>query len=220
MGLTNESQGGGNWLTVIKGEITKRVPGGTEGAVERTTKGGKLVHELKYNALEGTLKRIDVSSGEYGDQWIFVIDDGNTEYFLAVPYSSGPANGFLFRLPNLKLENPLKVKTYWIQGEDDKWRQFLALEQAGQKVLPYFTKEEKHGLPDLKEVTISGQKHLDDTDRLNFLREMVDKKVNPKLKELYPIDHVEEEPEVEGVPEEAPRDPGPGLEDDINQLPF
>jgi hypothetical protein len=54
---------------------------------------------------------------------------------------------------------------------------------------------EKHGLPDLKEVTISNKKHLDDTERLAFLRKMVDEKVNPKLAELYPIDHVESEPE-------------------------
>jgi hypothetical protein len=213
MGLTSESQGGGNWLTILGGEITKRVPAGTEGAVPRTIqKTGRLVHELKYNALEGTLKRINVSSTEYGDQWIFVIDDGNSEYLLAMPYSSGTANGFLFRLPNLNLEAPLKVRSYYIEGEDSKWRQFIGIEQAGEKVLPYFTKEEKHGLPDLKEVTISNKKHLDDTERLAFLRKMVDEKVNPKLAELYPIDHVESEPE------EAPgdEDPGPGVDD----LPF
>ena len=212
MGLTNESQGGGNWLTVFRGEIVKRVPAGTEGAEERTNKNGKVVHELKFNALEGTLKRIDVSSGEYGDQWIFVIDDGTNEYFLAVPYSSGPANGFLFRLPNLNLERLLKVKTYYIEGEDGKWRQFLSLEQEGQKVLPFFTKEEKHGLPDLKEVMLSGQKHLDDTGRLVFLRKMVDEKVNPKLKELHPVDHIEKESETI---EETPADTDP-----IDDLPF
>jgi hypothetical protein len=211
MGLINESSGGGSWLTINAGEITRRVPAGTEGAVSRTIKKtGKLVHELRYNALEGTLKRINVSSSEYGEQWVFVIDDGREEYNLAMPYSSGTANGFLFRLPNLNLEAPLKVKSYYIEGEDGKWRQFIGIEQAGEKVLPYFTKEEKHGLPDLKEVTISKKKHLDDTDRLEFLRRMVDEKVNPKLAELYPIDHVEET-----IPEDAPGDI-----EDVNDLPF
>ena len=217
MGLTNESQGGGNWLTVFRGEIVKRVPVGTEGAVERSNKNGKIVHELKFNALEGSLKRIDVTSGEYGDQWVFVIDDGTNEYFLAMPYSSGPANGFLFRLPNLNLERPLKVNTYYIEGDDAKWRQFLSLAQEGQKILPYFTKEEKHGLPDLKELIISNQKHLDDTARLAFLRKMVDEKVNPKLRGLYPVDHTEEPRDEIGIPEEAP--PPPTLED-VSDLPF
>ena len=216
MGLTNESQGGGNWLTVFRGEIVKRVPAGTEGAEERTNKNGKVVYELKFNALEGTLRRIDVTTGEYGDQWIFVIADGAVEYSLAVPYSSGPANGFLYRLMNVNLERPLKVNTYYIQGDDDKWRQFLALSQEGQKVVPFFTKEEKHGLPDLKEVMISGKKHLDDTARLAFLRKMVDEKITPKLEKLYPIDHVETE--TEEVSEEAPSgDPWP---QEVDDLPF
>jgi hypothetical protein len=204
MGLSNESQGGGNWLSVYKGEIVKRVPAGTENAVERTTKHGKVVYELKYNALEGMLKKIVTSESEYGKQWIFVIDDGINEFNLAVPYSSGPANGFLFRLPTVDLSMLIKVKTYYIQGDDDKWRQFLSLEQAGQKIAPYFTKEEKHGLPDLIEVMISGQKRLDDTDRLEFLQRMVDEKINPKLATLHPIDHVEaEEEDTQPAPEEV-----------------
>ena len=71
MGLTNESQGGGNWLSVFQGEIVKRVPSGTENAVSRTNKNGKIVYELHYNALEGTLKKIFISEEKvegYGDQ--------------------------------------------------------------------------------------------------------------------------------------------------------
>lgn len=213
MGLGNESQGGGNWLTIIKGEIVRRVPPGTTNAVERTTKGGKLVHELRYNTLEGTLKRIDVSSGEYGDQWVFVIDDGKQEYFLALPYSSGTANGFLFRLPNINFEAPLKINTYYIQDKDDpnKWRQALTLSQGGVKLERYFTKEEPHRLPDMEKVLVRGQEEWDNSKRLDFLRKMVDEKVNPKLKDLYPIDNVGKEEEVPAPVDES---------DDIDDLPF
>ena len=213
MGLANESGSGGNWLSVIRGEISKRVPEGTEGAVERTTKQGKKVWELKYNALEGTLTHIGVYEGEYGNQWIFNIADKNTEYMLRLPYSSGVANGFLFRLPNVKLEQPIKIKTYYIEGDDKISRQFLSIVQNGEKVLPYWTREEPKELPLLEEVTVSGKKMLDDSKRLAYLRTLVDKKINPKLKELYP---------VETYDKKEPDEPEPASksEEEFDDLPF
>jgi hypothetical protein len=210
MGLSNESGGGGNWLIVLKGEITKRVPEGTEGAVERTTRGGKKVWELKYNALEGTLTKIEVYDGDYGSQWIFTISDSSNDYKLVMPYSSGVANGFLFRLPNVNLERPVKINTYWIEGEDGKSRQFLSIHQDGIKIAPYWTKEDLKNLPPLETIEAKGQKILDDTKRLKYLRKMVDEKINPKLKELYPIDNTEQE-EPEPVEQK---------EEDFNDLPF
>ena len=213
MGLTNESQGGGNWLSVIKGEISKKVPQGTEGAVERTNKNGVVVYEMKYNALEGTLKRIGVFEGEYGDQWIFVIDDGTEEYNLALPYSSGTANGFLYRLPNTDLKSPLKIKTFYIEGEDGISRQFLGVYQGGGKVEPLYTKEEPNGLPPMVKVKRKGKEEWDDSDRLLFLQKLVDDEINPQLADLYPVDHVETE---EAVPVEEEQPP-PHEESD---LPF
>ena len=215
MGLTNESQGSGNWLTITYGEICKTVSSGTPGAVERTNKNGKVVHELKYNALEGTLKKIFVSPAkkeEYEDQWVFVIDDGSEEYCVALNYDSGLACAILFRVPNMNLERPMKLISYNIEktkGSGD-FRPFIAIHQDGQKIEPYFTKDEKHGLPEWKVVMIGNKKHYDRSEMLAFLKKMVDEKVNPKLAKLYPVDHVEEEPE------EAPSDPGPGVDD----LPF
>ena len=218
MGLANESSGGGNWLTVIRGEISKRVTEGTEGAVERTTKMGKKVWELKYNALEGTLTNIGVYEGDYGNQWIFTIADSHNEYKLTLPYSSGVANGFLFRLPNINLEKPLKIKTYYIEGDDGIHRQFLSVLQDNEKILPYWTKDEPKELPPLGKVEVSGKKILDDSKRLAYLRAIVDKKVNPKLKELYPIDNVVEvEPKEEHTKEP---EPATNSEDEFNDLPF
>ena len=210
MGLLNESDGGGNFLQVLYGNIVRKVPAGTEGAEQRTNKNGKVVHELKYNALEGVLKKIWVyESTDYQDSWVFVLDDGKQEYNLTVPYSSSYANGILGRLPNVNFERPIKVKSYYIEGEDGKQRGYLTIHQDGEKVQPYFTKEEPHGLPPMEEVIISGKKRWDDTARLEFLRKMVDEKVNPKLAELYPVDNVEEEVLIEDKEEEG-----------VDDLPF
>ena len=215
MGLTNESQGGGNWLSVIAGEISKKVPQGTEGAKERTNKNGEVVYELKYNALEGTLKRIGIFEGEFGDQWIFVIDDGDEQYNLALPYSSGTANGFLYRLPNLDLASPLKVKTFYIEGKEDGiYRQYLGLYQGGEKVLSNYTKEEPNGLPPMVKVKRKGKDEWDDSDRLEFLQKLVDDEINPQLANLYPVDQVETKEEVP-VEEEQPPMP-----DESDDLPF
>jgi len=213
MGLTNESQSGGNWLSIIKGEISKKVPQGTEGAKERTNKNGEVVYEMKYNALEGTLKRIGVFEGEYGDQWIFVIDDGTEEYNLALPYSSGTANGFLYRLPNINLEIPLKIKTFYIEGKDDGiWRQYLGVYQNG-KVESAYTKEEPNGLPPMVKVKRKGKEEWDDSDRLEFLQKLVDDEINPRLADLYPVDAVVEAPPDANVPQEK-------TVDESDDLPF
>lgn len=218
MGLTNESQGGGNWLKVIAGEIRKEVPQGTAGAVERTKKNGVIVYELKYNALEGVLKKIFVSKAkveEYGDQWCFVINDGVAEYVLGLGWESSVARGFLGRLPNVNLERPLKILTYNIEDKEEKgkFKQFLGITQDGQKIESYFTKDERHGLPEWEQVQVGNKKVWDSSKEMNFFLKMVDDKVNPKLKELYPIDHVETERESEEEP------PLPTLED-VSDLPF
>jgi len=211
MGLKNESDGGGNFLQVIYGQIVKPVQAGTEGAETRTNKKGKVVHELKFNALEGTLKKVWVyESSEYQDSWVFVVDDGSQEYGLTVPYSSRYANGLLTRLPNVNFERPIKIKSYYIEGDDGKSRGYLTIHQDGQKVPAYFTKEEPHGLPQMEQITVSGKQMWDDTERLKFFRDMVDNKVNPKLAELYPIDH---------TPDEEPETPV-AEEEEVSDLPF
>ena len=217
MGLTNESQGGGNFLKVFDGEIRQKVSSETEGAVERTQKNGEVVYEKKFNTLMGTLKKIILlprKREDYDDQWGFVINDGLNEYVLTLGYESGLACSFLFRLPNLNFERPLKLKTYWIEknkGAGD-YRPSLAIHQDGKKIERFFTKDEPHGLPEWKTVMISNKKHYDRSEMMAFLQKMVDEKVNPKLAELYPVDHIEKEPA-----EEAP--PPPPAED-IDDLPF
>ena len=177
MGVGNET-GGGAWLSVVKGTLTQRVKAGTEGAQERTIEkgpnAGSIVHELRYNYLEGKLERIYIQETDYGKSWVFVVDDGQKAYNLTTGYSSGYAVGLLSRLLNVKLSVDIKIKSFYIKGDDDKYRGYLTIEQGGQKVEKAFTKEEPNGLPEVERVTINGEPVWDSTKRMQFFEKLVE----------------------------------------------
>ena len=177
MGVGTES-GGGTWLSVVKGTLTQRVKAGTEGAQERTIeKGpntGSVVHELRYNYLEGKLERIYIQETDYGRSWVFVVDDGRKPYNLVVGYSSGYAVGLLSRLPNVNLGVDIKIKSFYIKGDDDKYRGYLTIEQGGQKVEKAFSKENPNGLPDVERITVNGEPVWDSTKRMQFFEKLVE----------------------------------------------
>ena len=214
MALGTESSGG-TWLSVVKGNLTQRVKAGTEGAVERTIeKGpntGSVVHELQYNFLEGRLERVYIQETEYGKSWVFVVDDGDSTYNLTVGYSSGYAVGLLSRLPNVDLSDTIRIKSFYIKGDDDKYRGYLTIQQGGQKVEKAFSKEEPNGLPEIERITVNGQPAWDSTKRMEFFERLVEKSINPGIKEANPL---------AGVPDEVP---DPDISDappEEDNLPF
>ena len=212
MALGTES-GGGIWLSVVKGHLTQRVSAGTEGAVERVLeKGpntGATVHELQFNFLEGRLERVYIQDTEYGKSWVFVVSDDIKTYNLVTGYSSGYAVGLLGRLPNVDLSDNIRIKSFYIRGNDDKFRGYLTIQQGGQKVEKAYTKEEPNGLPEIKQVEVNGEKVWDSTDRMKFFEKLVEK-INAAILKINPLadqtlGNFEEEtpdPDIEDAPPE------------------
>ncbi len=183
MGL--ESRAEGKYLTILGGKFSIRVPEGTEGAVARTNKIGKLVHEKFYEKFTGKLVSIKVTDGTYGKSWNFGFKDKEDIYTLQLSYSNSFATAFLKMLPNIDLSKDMTVSPS-VKEVDGKNKSSLFVNQDGKPIKHAFTKDNPNGLPQMVEKVVKGQKVWDDTDRIEFLYAMVQKDIIPKLNAVEP----------------------------------
>jgi len=229
MGLERESTNK-IYLTTFQGNMVRRVAKGTPDAKTRITKKGDEVYELQFDTLTGYLDNIRLEDPpeahpEFGKSWVFSIEDGEELFELRLSAKSREAHAFLVRLPNMDFSQPVKIKSYWIKGDDDIYRGFLAVHQNGEKVEPYFSKEVPNGLPDLKKTVVDDVVHWDSSKRREFLLRMVNEKVLPKIKESRPLSEATVEPVVvddTDVPDEPPMPTEEDVptEDVLDSLPF
>jgi len=205
------------YLTTFQGLMVRKVPKGTPDSKMRINKLGDEVHELQFDTLSGYLDDIRLEeppekNPEYGKSWCIVIEDGDEVLELKLGAKGREASAFLSRLPNMDFSKPVKVKTYWIQGEDKIYRGFLAIHQNGEKVLPFYTKEEPHGCPDLEVKVVDGENHYDGSKRRDFLLRVVNEAVLPKIRAERPLS---ESATIEPVVADAVKEAISDAEEDI-----
>lgn len=178
MGLDNRAEG--KFITILGGKFCQKVPEGTQGAVTRTNKLGKTVTEKFYDSFTGKLVGIKTQDGTYGKSWIFSFKDSGDVYHLQLSYSNSFATAFLKMLPNVDLTKEMKVQPS-VKEVDGKNKSSLFINQNGQSVKHAYTKDAPNGLPPMVQVTVKGEKIWDDTDRIEFLYQMVMDTIVPKL---------------------------------------
>lgn len=178
MGLQNNQSG--NYINIIGGKLTQRVPEGTEGSISRTNKNGKVVHEMKYDSFEGMITGIRTQDGNFGKNWVFELQDGEENYQLRLSYSNSYATALLKMLPNIDVAKPVKI-TPKQEEIDGKTKTALFVNQDGKAIKHAYTKNEPNGLPEWEQITVKGQKEWDSTKQLEFLEDMVNKDIVPKL---------------------------------------
>lgn len=170
MALTNTSFA--PILTIGDGKIVKRVKSQTEKSIQRTTKEGKVVHEEKYDSIEGFIKDIKVHEGLYGKTWRISINDGQQDYILDLNYSGGYALAFLKILPNIDMSKAVKI-TPKLTIEGDKKKATVFVNQGGNALKHYYTKDNPNGLPDLKQIKVKNKITWDDTERMEFFENYI-----------------------------------------------
>lgn len=178
MGLNTRQEG--NFITILGGKFCVRVPEGSPGAVTRTNKMGKVVHEKFYDNFTGKLIGIKTQDGEYGKSWIFSFKDKEEVYHLQLSYSNSFATQFLKILPNVDLTKEMKVSPS-VKEVDGKNKSSLFVNQDGSAIKHAYTREKPNGMPDMEQVTVKGQLVWDDTKRIAFLYDMVATTIIPKL---------------------------------------
>lgn len=176
-----ENREGGQYITILGGKFCQRVKEGTQGAVERTNKVGKVVHEKFYDSFSGKLLNIKTTeSKQYGKSWVFDFQDNEDVYHLQLSYSNSFATAFLKMLPNINLEEKMKVSPS-VKEVEGKMKSSLFVSQNGENIKHAYTMDKPNGLPEMEKKMVKGQEVWDDTERLNFLYNMVEKDIKPKL---------------------------------------
>lgn len=160
------------YLGISDGKISRRVPQATDTSVARTTKDGKLVHEEFYKGWKGRITNITTKENDYGKQWLVTLKDEDGDAILQMPYSSGYSAAFLKALPNVDLTcDVLLTPKMTIEG--DKKKTTLFINQHGQAVKWFYTKDNPNGLPVLKQIKVKGKVTWDDSEIMEFLENMV-----------------------------------------------
>ena len=181
MGL--DTRQAGQYITILGGKLCQRVPKGTEGAVERINKIGNVVYEKFYSSFTGKLIDIKTQEGTYGKTWNFVFKDKEEPYTLQLSYSNSFSTNFLKMLPNIDLSKEMKIAPS-VKNVDGKDKSSLFINQDGKSLKHAYSKDNPNGLPPMEQVTVKGVLVWDDTKRLEFLDNMVQTTIIPKLREM------------------------------------
>lgn len=172
------------YLNFMAGKFVERVSEDIAGAKARELKkgpnAGKVIYELHFDTYEGAIYNIETEDrGEYGLSLNIFIDvsteeDPDSKVKLSLPLSSGPAKGFLSRLPVIDLAKDVVLKGYNIENkETGRFNQYLVPYQGGQKLEAQFTKDNPNGLPPMKKIKVKGADVWDDTDQLEFYSALI-----------------------------------------------
>lgn len=176
MGLTNGTSNNSKIVTIVKGKFTIRLPEGADepNAVERTLEkganAGKVVKELQYTGIEGTIERCYVDESEYGANFITeLVDDENSRFKLQIPLDSQFFGQYAKRMPNIDTTQPLFLGLGY---DRERERNFLYARQGENKVGMAYTKENQNGLPEPTKKTVKGKEVWDWEEQENFLYEV------------------------------------------------
>jgi|ERR1051325_2278605 hypothetical protein len=169
------------YLTITNGQICRKVPKPTSKSKERVNKNGVTVHEEYYKGWKGKITAIAVRDHkDYGKFWNVTLTDQDGDAILQMQYSSGYASAFLKMLPNVDLNSDVII-TPNLKIEGDKKKSGLFITQHGVPVKWHYTQTTPNGLPELKKIKVKGKETWDDSDMAEFLENMVNAEIVPKL---------------------------------------
>lgn len=169
LGLSNGTSTSGRIVSIILGSFRIKVPEGTEGAVTRENKEGKVVHEKIFSELSGYIKNITTEDSKYGKQIKFTIQADKT-YSLNLGYADGITSSILKMLPNVDPHQPVTFKVTKKMDEVKKKEiTSIFLTQNDVPVKWYYTKAEPNGLPPFEKIVVKGKEQWDNTTQLDFL---------------------------------------------------
>lgn len=182
MGL-NKHGDGGIFLGIADGKLVQQHKEAVKDVTAtRTTKTGKTVHEEKFDYIEGVLTSIKTKENDYGKQYVLGVQDGDDKFYINISYSSRYATSFLKALPNIDIAKPVKLMPWSMADKNDATKKItgITMWQNGEKIAPFYTKEDPKGLPEMKKVKLKGKDTWDSYEMDTFLEEMAMKKFETK----------------------------------------
>ena len=136
---------------------------------------GKVVHYLSggdvesFKNVEGRLQDISIKERSFNGKktpfWYLDLRDGKDLYSLSLPYVSGTFKSIILSIASYKSlskETTLLIEPY------EKGNYTKVVVYADGTKLDWIVKE----LPPLKEVVVGENRYTDDTERMNFIKEL------------------------------------------------
>lgn len=195
MALSNLGGVNTTYLSVADGNLVRQHKQANERTSERLTKTGKLVFEERFKDLTAKLDGIDTRENDYGKQWQLKFQDQGDFYIVSLPYSSRYASSFLKALPNLDLSKEVRFMPWAMKDKNDATKTItgITLYQDGEKIAPYYTKEDPKGLPQMVKIKVKGKEQWDDSSMMDFLEHMAINLFEQDHKDLSTASHDNDE---------------------------
>ena len=144
----------GRYISIkADGKFHEKVSEGTDGAVLRDyelkdgTKGSKW--ELLYTAVEGYVTDVKFEDGDFGENLLVTLKDGDQEVIIAQGVSTAFGEDFLKKLPGLDLTKKAQFKPYAFEDDRGRVKNGVSIYQDNDKLASFFWDGEKnlHGFP-------------------------------------------------------------------------
>jgi hypothetical protein len=195
MALSNLGGANTTYLSVADGNLVRQHKQANAQTTERLTKTGKLVFEERFKDLTAKLDGIDTRENDYGKQWQLKFQDQGDYYVVSLPYSSRYASSFLKVLPNLDLSKEVRFMPWAMKDKNDPTKTItgITMYQDGEKLAPYYTKEDPKGLPQMVKIKVKGKEQWDDSDMMSFLENMALNLFEQDHKDLSTASHDNDE---------------------------
>jgi hypothetical protein len=168
MGLSNES-GSVTYVNMKAGKLATKQSDGTI----------KL-----FESITGYLTAIDIIEDEYnGDKFeklSLTMEDNEGRYLVRMRLESGYARGFLFAIKNADLSQELTIipNSKEVNG---KPQTTVFLKQGNASLKWVWTKDNPGDLPRLSQVTVKGKTIWDNTEQLEYFKNMLTNDIIPAL---------------------------------------
>lgn len=194
----------GEFWTIKKGYLAKRVPEGTDNAFAEKKSDGSVYHEVRQDFFTGRLRKVEVRSHEdYGDFLKLTMVAAGRNYTIECDLNSGYAFGFLSTIPSAELEGLMKLSPMY-KEENGKKESKLFIEQESGWLKQFFTKDNPNGLPELEKIKVKGKETWDNTKRLDYFKNTLIPKLNTKLADIWKNDVPAVDQEAEEVESSEP----------------
>ncbi len=144
----------GRYISIkADGKLHEKVSKETEGAVLREyelkdgTKGEKW--ELLYSKVEGYITEVKFEDGDFGENLLITLKDGEDEIVLAQGVSTAFGEDMLKKLPALNFAEKVTIAPYAFEDERGRVKNGVTFYQNSDKVASFFWDGEKnlHGFP-------------------------------------------------------------------------
>lgn len=185
-----------SYANIMEGQFHLKCKESDEGAVSRTNKNKQIVWEQINDTLEDVfIHKVEERESDYGKQLQITCrensDNSGKFFVIQCSLNSGYAFTFLSRITNVELDKPITLKVFEIlnNGENGEYKtRSLTISQNGKTVDKLWTKEnnpcpavevlkDKKG----KEILKAGKKQYDDSARVEFLSDFINKEVLPDI---------------------------------------